>query len=1056
MHREIKPADDVFARASSAWLYAFTGLLGFLIARDLWPAIGGWLNSTTGADLPVWSNKFLGSRFALVAAVLGGARVLYGSLDALFAGRLGADLAIAIACIAAILIDEPLVAAEVVFIALAGECLEAFTFDRTQRGIRKLVEVFPRMCWVLRDGEEVAVNTNEVHIGDRVRVKPGRKIPVDGVVVDGASTVDTSPLTGESRPAEAGPGDEVLAGCINQLGVLTVEARRVAEQTVAGRVIEMTAKALKDKAPSERNADRLARYFLPAVLSLAALTFAFNVAYQIGPFKPAVQRLGFGPAARVSIYPTLAVLVVACPCALVLATPAAVIAALGRLAGTGVLVKGGAALERLASVNAFAFDKTGTLTDGRLDLGDIVPLGVSEDELLRIAAAAERGSEHPLGRLIVGAAAARQLEVASAEAFEAHPGGGLTATVLGSAIVIGTRRLIDQHQIAVSAEADAALARLDEAGQTALLVAAGGRVIGVIGARDCVRPDAADVMAELRLCGIERIAILTGDRPAPAKAVAEALNVTEVHAGLLPHEKAERIAGMGRVCFVGDGINDAPALAVATVGIAVGSATDIAAEAGDIVMMGEPLGHLPLVYRLSRETVKVIRQNIVWFAFGVNIAGILLTGWLWPIFAPTAEWYEKAPLVGVLYHQVGSLLVLLNSMRLLGFERASTSATARRVSGRLKDFDTWLASLCFDDLLHGLAHRWKPLTIVVAVLGLTCYAASGLTAVAPDEVGIVRRFGRVTADLSPGLHWRWPTPIETIDKLKPDQIRVVEIGFRSGLGDGGLTWTSTHGDGYARVSDESVMITGDGNLIEIAATLRYTIADPRAYLFSTPKPEDLIRSAAESALRELVAGAPFLELLTTRRATFQQDAFDRVKGRLRELTPNGAGVRLEGLSLHDLHPPAEVVSAYHDVAKALQAHDQQVNEARVLSTRKLSKAIEEETLLKNRADSAKTEKLELAKASRDAFLVWHRQRTEFTAEEMSSYPDEATRRSAIERRRQLTEYRLAWDVLTDVLRGRDKVIIDSDVPKGRRHLYLVDPEFLRPIIAAPKAGNDGQ
>src|SRR5262249_54267423 len=242
------------------------------------------------------------------------------------------------------------------------------------------------------------------------------------------------------------------------------------------------------------------------------------------------------------------------------------------------------------------------------------------------------------------------------------------------------------------------------------------RVVGVIGARDRIRPDAADVLAELRVSGVERIIMLTGDRPAAARAVAEALNISEFHAGLLPTEKAELLASGSpqnppqRTCFVGDGINDAPALAKATVGIAVGTGTDVAAEAGDIVMMGEPLRHLPLLYRLSKETVKVVRQNIVWFAFGVNLVGILLTASLWPLFAPSADWYECAPPVGVLYQQVGSLAVLLNSMRLLGFERASASPTVKTVRRRLQDFDLWLGSLRFDDLLHWLSHRWKAVT----------------------------------------------------------------------------------------------------------------------------------------------------------------------------------------------------------------------------------------------------------------------------------------------------------------------------------------------------------
>src|SRR5207245_1527462 len=239
----------------------------------------------------------------LLAAVIGGARILYTSLQSLFEGRIGADLALAIATIAAILINEPLVAAEVVFIGMVGECLESITFERTQRAIRKIVEVCPRRCWLLRDGQEVRVLTSEVQVGDRVVVKPGGRVPVDGVIMDGRAAVDQSALTGESLPADKGPGDEVLAGSLNQFGALTIEARRVAEYTVVGRVIELTARALKDKAPLERTADRLARYFLPAVLGIAAVTFLVALIWHMGPFRTADGRLDFGQAVRLSVYP---------------------------------------------------------------------------------------------------------------------------------------------------------------------------------------------------------------------------------------------------------------------------------------------------------------------------------------------------------------------------------------------------------------------------------------------------------------------------------------------------------------------------------------------------------------------------------------------------------------------------------------------------------------------------------------------------------------------------------------------------------------------------------
>src|SRR5262249_10597721 len=385
--------------------------------------------------------------------------------------RIGADLALAIACVAAILIGEPLVAAEVVLIGMIGECLEGITFERTRRAVRGLLEVCPRRCWLLRDGQAVRVLTRALRICDPVVGKPGGGIPVDGIVVEGRSAVDTSALTGESVPADKGLGDEVLAGSLNQFGALTIEARRVSEHTVVGRVIELTARALKDKAPLERTADRLARYFLPPVLALAAVAFLGNVLLHWSPlFRPAdAARLSLAAAARLSVYPTLAVLVVACPCPLILATPAAIIAAMGRLAGTGVLLKGGSALERLATVSAFAFDKTGTLTEGRLELGDVLPLtpnpsppsgvggqssplspggrgvggegAVTADEVLRVAATAEQRSEHLLARLITQQAAARGLPLDPVQDFLAHPGAGVTTTTAAGPVVVGTQRL---------------------------------------------------------------------------------------------------------------------------------------------------------------------------------------------------------------------------------------------------------------------------------------------------------------------------------------------------------------------------------------------------------------------------------------------------------------------------------------------------------------------------------------------------------------------------------------------------------------------------------------
>jgi Cu+-exporting ATPase len=1083
MHREISHADQAFHKESNLSLYVLTALLGLIIGVDLWARLAVW---------PYWPQEIGGYRIALLAAILGGARVLYGSLEGLLEGRLGADLAIALACVAAILINEPLVAAEIVFIGMVGECLESFTFERTQRAIQRIVEVCPRRCWVLRDGQEVRVRTSEVEVGDHVVVKPGARVPVDGIVREGRSAVDQSALTGESLPVEKGPGEQILAGSLNQFGALTIEAQRVAEHTVVGRVIELTARALKDKAPLERTADRLARYFLPVVLGLAALTFFGSLGLRWLALRPEGGRLGLQDLTR-SVYPALSVLVVACPCALILATPAAIIAALGRLAGTGVLIKGGRALERLAEVNSFAFDKTGTLTEGRLELGDIIGIqGLSADEVLRAAATAEQRSEHLLARLIQREAAQRGLAMEPVEEFLAHPGAGVTARTSEGTMIVGSRRLLEERGIALPAEISASLQQLDASGQTPLLVAKNGVVLGLIGARDRVRPEAAGMVAELRSLGIQKIALLTGDRAAVAQAVAAAVFITEVHAELLPEQKAEfieRWQSAGKVAMVGDGINDAPSLARADVGLAIGgTGTDVAAEAGDIVMMGDPLQPLPLLMRLSRETVRVIRQNIVVFAFIVNGVGIVLTAWLWPLLAPSPAWYEQSPLAAVIYHQIGSLAVLLNAMRLLWFERTTTNSAWLRARAGLQRADLWMEHhLSLRDLPHWLEHRWRTVTLSIASLLLVLYAFSGLIQVGPDEIAVVRRFGKPVADLDPGLHWRWPRPIEEVQRVQPNRIHTVEIGFRAASESrptsSALTWASSHnGQGYRVVSDEAVMITGDGNLVELQATVRYVIAKPRVYLFQARDPDEILRAATESVLREAVAGQRFQDLLTVNRERFQQEALARVQHRCG--ADDRLGIRLDGLSLHDLHPPQEVVEWYHDVTKAMQARDREINRAEAEA---LSAAVDEAgnartrraahvkaLRIKRQATAAAHETVTSTEAAQAAFLarqavrsrlstreawllltdafwaVWHGQAP---AVAYANYERQREARLALQAA--LTDFRIYWDALTQALAGREKVIIDADKVPGRRHLLLLDPEQFRiPFpVALPREGN---
>jgi Cu+-exporting ATPase len=510
-----------------------------------------------------------------------------------------------------------------------------------------------------------------VAVGDRLRVRPGEKVPIDGTVVEGRSTVDESMVTGESLPVAKADGSTVIGGTMNQAGGFIMRADAVGRDTMLARIVQMVASAQRSRAPIQRIVDRISGWFVPAVIAVAALAFA--VWMLIGP-QP---RLAFALAAAVSV------LVIACPCALGLATPMSIMVGVGRGAQAGVLVKDAESLERLETVDTLVVDKTGTLTEGRPRVMAVEPTAdIAENELLRLAAGLERGSEHPLAAAIVAAAAERGLPPAEARDFAAPAGLGVSGTVDGRMIAIGSRRFLDEHgmlddprppveRAAEAAGVDRRAEALRQEGMTAVLVAIGGaagakpdRVAGIIGIADPLKPTTADAIAALRAAGL-RIVMLTGDDRTTAEAVGRRLGIDEIEAGVLPEGKTrviERLRREGRgVAMAGDGVNDAPALAAADVGIAMGTGTDVAIETAGVTLLKGDLQGIVRARRLSAATMRNIRQNL-FFAFLYNVAGVpIAAGVLYPFFG-----LLLSPAIAAAAMSLSSVSVIANALRLRG------------------------------------------------------------------------------------------------------------------------------------------------------------------------------------------------------------------------------------------------------------------------------------------------------------------------------------------------------------------------------------------------------
>ncbi len=504
-------------------------------------------------------------------------------------------------------------AAVIIGLILLGKYWEEIAKGRAGDAIRKLMDLAPRTARVVREGREEEIPVELVQLEDLVVVRPGERVPVDGTIVEGSSAIDESMITGESMPVDKKVGDTAIGATINKTGLLRIRASRVGADTTLNQIVKLVEDAQVARAPIQRLVDRVASVFVPAVVAIATLVFL-------------VWIFPLGESFARSLVFFIAVLIIACPCALGIATPAAIMVGTGKGAENGLLIKGGEYLEKAHRLTTVVFDKTGTLTKGRPSVTDVMAFGAfSESEALRFAASAEKGSEHPLGAAIVRAAEARGLPLADPHDFEAMPGRGIRSSIAGRAVLLGNRHLMEDDGIRIDA-AESSLGRMEAQGKTAMVLAVDGTLAGVFGVADTLKDHSIDAIRALKSMGIE-VAMLTGDNRRTAEAIARQAGIDRVIAEVLPAQKADKIKELqsqGKVvAMVGDGINDAPALAQSDVGIALGSGTDVAVEAGGIVLIKDDLRDVVASIQLSRRTVQKIRQNLFW-AFVYNTALIPL------------------------------------------------------------------------------------------------------------------------------------------------------------------------------------------------------------------------------------------------------------------------------------------------------------------------------------------------------------------------------------------------------------------------------------------------
>ncbi|MDQ6906573.1 MAG: heavy metal translocating P-type ATPase, partial [Chloroflexota bacterium] len=586
-------------------------------------------------------------------------------------------------------------AAIIITFIFLGKVLEAIAKGRASAAIRSLMGLQAKTARVVRGGVEQDIPVSQVLPGDVLIVRPGEKVPVDGTVLEGLSTVDESMLTGESLPVEKRPGDGVIGATINKQGLLTMRATRVGKQTQLAQIIKLVDAAQTAKAPIQQLADRISGIFVPTIFGIAALTF--------------VGWLVAGRSPIAAMVAAIAVIVIACPCALGLATPAAIMVGSGRGAEQGILLKGGDSLQRVRQVNTVVLDKTGTVTNGQPELTDVIPAnGWSENDLLRLVATVEKGSEHPLAEAIVKEAAARGIDIPGrATGFEALVG-GVQGTVGARSVVIGNQRLLAEAGIAIE-PVRADLDRLESAAKTAMLVAVDGELAGVVAVADTVKPTSAEAVQTLHRLGI-KVVMLTGDNKRTAETIGRQVGIDDVIAEVRPADKiaeVKRLQEAGRVvAMVGDGINDAPALAQADAGIAMGTGTDVAMAAGDITLVKGDLRSIAAAIDLSKRTMRTIRQNLGW-AFGYNV-----------ILIPLAVFGKLNPIFAAVAMALSSVTVLSNSLRLRGTKGSQLMAAAvLLVAFTVVGFGTYRGLSGQAAAFGAASYAWGPNEVHMAMVG---------------------------------------------------------------------------------------------------------------------------------------------------------------------------------------------------------------------------------------------------------------------------------------------------------------------------------------------------